>query len=944
MKNTIVAIAMTAFAAVCGFGSAFAAGPWYVDKNDQNAADSLVDGRGTEALPFRTIQAAIDNPSREAGDTVYVKPGVYDEGGAVDPTYGMSNRVYITTKSVILKAAGKKDEVHIVGRHDPLMEDSGEYGCGTNTVRCICVKDAAGTVIEGFTLRDGATVESSRNANNYSRGGGLFVYSSVKTVYLVDCVVSNCSARNGGGMYGGTAVRTLFSNCYGNTSGPGFDSGYAFSCVFTRCLGTYVHGYNGSAVSVNCTFVDNSGNGILGNSNKYKAYNALIAWNGGTEKQSSAILEDSTLTRTAAEGKYQVLSPVFGDYRPFSDATAVSLGQASNTNILSDAGVPADYLKYDFLGKEIVANGEGRINAGAVQSVATAASSRVEFDADATVDGVYFKQGAWLCSDVWPTQYLVRPIVPNGLTFYCYDRPKLTSSNWEPPLVYPETNGTLRITPPPASALASLAYTAKYAAAEIWVDPSSAGSDINGDGTESAPYQTLQKAVDSVDTDYTIIHAKRGDYASGGNMWSNLLCRVDFYTGKNDMHILLRADEGPSATAICGASDPTTLADAGEPGCGSAAARCVLLGRYAAVQGFTLKGGRTLNRDATTEGGTSDTGKNGAAVYQYQNTWHPLGQILDCVVTNCVGVNSVMFWGWANRCRFVGNSSRNTLFNRGVQAACLVHGNTSLGYLSNNTYTFMSTFANNMKHADASEWVNWYGASYVYDSVFLGGAVNRTAKEDLGNFVWEQTTTANLASTSSNADPLLADVAHDDFRPFFFSPVIGGGGTSGETYPFYAYVGSDFSGGPLAFGSDGSPSAGCLQSALPSAYALLSRNGTATTNVLERGEAASLVISQDSGASRWWKGAVELHEGELDVAWEAKGTPSSFAAAVAGDGVLEVKLDGEVLCEMSSSDGECSFSFNNRGSSRCLVFKFAGNGVAHLSGFSNHRGFVMTVW
>ncbi len=940
MKNTIVVVAMTAFAAVLGFGSAFAAGPWYVDRNNQNAADSLVEGRGTEALPFRTIQAAIDNPALEAGDTVYVKPGVYDEGGKVDATYGISNRVYIATKSVLLKAKGKKSEVQIVGRHDPLMEDSGEYGCGTNTVRCICVNGAAGTVIEGFTLRDGATVESSRNANNYSRGGGLFVYGSSKTVYLVDCVVSNCSARNGGGMYGGTAVRTMFSSCYGNTTGAGFDSAYVFSCVFTRCVGTYVHGFNGSAMSVNCTFVGNLANGILPNSASAKAYNALIAWNDGTEKQTKAILENSTLTSTAAEGKCQVLSPVLDDYRPFSDATAVALGLASNTNILSDAGVPTGYLKCDFLGNEIVADGEGRINAGAVQSVAAAASARIEFSADAYIDGAFSKQGAWFCSDVWPVQYLVRPVVPDGATFYCYERPKLTDNNWDPTLVYPETNGTLRITPPPAESKSSMTYTAKYAAAEIWVDPSSAGSDADGDGTESAPYQTLQKAVDSVVSDYTIIHAKRGDYASGGNVWSNLLCRVDLYTGKNDMHILLRADEGPSATAICGASDPTTLDDAGEPGCGPAAARCVLLGRYAAVQGFTLKGGRTLDRDAVTEGGTSDSDKNGAATYQPFYASHSVGQILDCVVTNCVGVDSVMFWGCVNRCRLVGNVSRSSLFNRGVQSACLVHNNTCLGYLNNNAYTYMSSFAENAKHAAASEFINWYGASYVYDSVFLGGAVNRTAKADIGNFVWQQISTANLAPTSTNTDPLLADPARDDFRPFFFSPVIGGCQTGGA---FYAYVGSDFSGGPLAFGADGKPSAGCFQSALPSAYVFVSGDGTATTNVLEREEAALLVISQDPGASRWWKGAVELHEGELDVVWEVRGNPSSFAASVAGEGTLTATLDGETLGEMTSSDGERSFSFGNSGPSRCLVFKFSGSGVARLSGFSNRRGFIITV-
>lgn len=933
MKNTLVAIAVTAFAAVFGFGAAFAAGPWYVDVNDPNADDTLVEGRGTEALPFRTIQAAIDNPNRASGDTVYVKPGVYDEGGKVDPTYGLSNRVYIASK-VILKAKGKKGEAQIVGRHDPLMEDSGEHGCGTNTVRCVCVNNnASGTVIEGFTLRDGATVESSRSVQNHSRGGGLFAYGNIKTVYLVDCVVSNCSARNGGGMCGGTAVRTMFSNCYGNTTGAGFDNGYAFSCVFTRCIGTYVHGYNASAMSVNCTFVGNSA-GIMPNSATAKAYNALAAWNDGTEKSAKAILENSTTTGTAAEGKYQVISPVFDDYRPFSDATAVSLGLAANTNIL--AGVPWDYLKYDFLGNEIVADGEGKINAGAVQSVAAAASARLEFSVAAHVDGVFFRQGAWLCSDSWPVQYLVQPVTPGGSTFYCYERPKLTDSNWEPTLVYPETNGMLRITPPPAESTVSVTYTARYAGAEIWVDPSSAGSDVDGDGTELAPYQTLQKAVDSVDTDYTIIHAKRGEYASGGNEWSNLLCRVDFYTGKNDKHILLRAEEGPDVTAICGASDPTTLDDADAPGCGPAAARCVLLGRYAAVQGFTLKGGRTLDRDAD----SSDYFKNGAAVCQYVYSWHPLGQILDCVVTNCVGVDSVMYWGCANRCRLVGNVVGNTLFNRGVQSACLVHDNRCLGYLNNGSYTFMLTFANSVKHTADKEFVNWYGTCYVYDSVFLGGAANREAKADIGNFVWQQSSTAKLAPTSANEDPLLADPARGDFRPFFFSPVLGGCTTGGA---FYAYVGSDFSGGPLAFGADGKPSAGCLQSSLPSAYVFAANGGSATTNVLERGASDSLAISAGAGASRWWKGAVELHDGVLDVAWEVQGNPSSFAASVVGDGTLTATLDGETLGEISASDGATTFEFAANGGTRNLVLAFSGSGVARLSEFRNHTGVILIV-
>ena len=82
-------------------GAVHAAGPWYVDVNNPNAADTNVEGRGTEALPFKTIQAALDNSSFEAGDTVYVKPGTYNEGGKVDGlANSMSNRVYITKRCI----------------------------------------------------------------------------------------------------------------------------------------------------------------------------------------------------------------------------------------------------------------------------------------------------------------------------------------------------------------------------------------------------------------------------------------------------------------------------------------------------------------------------------------------------------------------------------------------------------------------------------------------------------------------------------------------------------------------------------------------------------------------------------------------------------------------------------------------------------------------------
>ena len=939
MKKRITIGTIAVFAAA----TVFAAGPWYVDVNHPNAADTKVEGRGTEALPFKTIQAALDNSSFESGDTVYVKPGVYKDGGKKESftdLYKMDNRIYIT-KKVHLKSTGGKNATFIVGRHVP----DTDYGIGDDAVRCICVYKASGTIIEGFTLKDGA-VKVVEN-QHYGRGGGLMVYDRKQDVYLVDCSVVNCVARDGGGMWGGVAVRTLFDDCAGINSGSAFANALAFSSVITQCRISYAVGASSSesasAVAVNCTFALNK-RSALPNSNKCAVYNCVITGNNPGDKDkedniggsSKSIWENSTCTQD--HGWYQVFSPATYDWRLVEGTSAIGLGTTAHLAKLE--GVPEEYLKYDYLGNEWTPGKDGNINAGAVQTVAKAATSRILFDANFNVDGRDCTNLMWICSDVYPTQYLIRPIVPDGKTFYCYERTKSTTYNWESPLVYPMTNGTLHIVPPPSQVLSEQTYTAKYAAGEIWVDPSENGSDTTGKGTEDAPYQTLQKAVDSVVADYTIIRAKRGDYAFGGNVWSNLLNRVDFFSTKNDMHILLRSEKGPDVTSICGASDKITLENENEPGCGPNAARCVLLGKYAAVQGFTLKNGRTMTRDAQTEGGASDSGKNGAAVYQYYSVWHPVGKILDCVIADCVGVDSIMFWGLANRCRFTGNTVKNTIFNRGLQVSCLVNGNTCLGYLSNNTYTYLSTFAENSVHPEASEFVDWFGLSYVHDSVFLGGRVNRTAKADIGNFVWKQDSVKNLSDASFNEDPLLAGVAEGDFRPFFFSPAVGRAPAAGE---FYAFAESDLNGGALAFAADGKTTAGCFHNNLPSAYGLTSKSGDVSTHVLEIGGEVSLEMGKGSTVGDWSKGSLSMHKGTVNVLWNGRGNPFSFSAEVNGSGTLVVSVNGVELGTLDSSTPQRVFEFRNNGADNLLSFAFAGDGVAVLSGFKRNIGFAITL-
>lgn len=85
---------------------------FYVATNDPNASDTLVEGRGTEALPFKTIQACINYATQNyaAGRyTMYIriKPGTYAEnlnlptitrtsGGAQLRAYDMSDPPVLT--------------------------------------------------------------------------------------------------------------------------------------------------------------------------------------------------------------------------------------------------------------------------------------------------------------------------------------------------------------------------------------------------------------------------------------------------------------------------------------------------------------------------------------------------------------------------------------------------------------------------------------------------------------------------------------------------------------------------------------------------------------------------------------------------------------------------------------------------------------------------------
>lgn len=299
MKN------MLAIVGVFTASAALAAGPWYVAKEDPNAADTLVEGRGTEALPFRTIQAALDNAAFEAGDTVYVKPGLYNEGMTLDNFYKgtistrMTNRVFIT-KAVHLKAVGKKADTVIAGF---VSEQDTVTGCDTDSIRCIGIAAAAtGTTIEGFTFRDGRSTNTSSTNRAYRKGGGIYYDGTDKDgtdkgVTVVDCDFIDCRAPYGGAACRIVAIRCRADSCYGY-NGAAFDGCHLFACVVIGC-GRFeskssssegiISASSGDAIVVNTTFLLNTmqlfqAGGMFDN-NAFAVYNCVLAGNSGTEPE-----------------------------------------------------------------------------------------------------------------------------------------------------------------------------------------------------------------------------------------------------------------------------------------------------------------------------------------------------------------------------------------------------------------------------------------------------------------------------------------------------------------------------------------------------------------------------------------------------------------------------------------------------------------------------------
>ena len=596
--------------AVVALGSFAIAADIYVDK--ETGVDSTAAGAGSAEAPYRTLQFAVDKSA--TGGTIYVRPGVYDENKSCAPnspattTWGFA-RMAIVNKVLKIVSTDGPEKTFIKGEFDP---DSTYGGLGSNVVRCVQGYNCAGTVIEGFTLCDGATSEGVRGYCG-SNGGAFQSDSDGGRTYFVNCTITNCIAHTSIARYA-TFVRCTFRD--NHLGAPHNSPALISSCNAMDCVFYSNSAYkNGDMIvggtAVNCTifgnyFATHTAAGC-------KLYNS-IAFSGVAGR---CLVASTTKERNELDWKtFPIMSTATADIHVRKGAAAETMGDAQYRG--------ADYMplpegvdRYrDIRGNPVPQT--GAIMAGALQETATPAAGAIQFSSllyatntvnisggrlEFCVDGSGSRMistdplPAYVIPAAYPVQYAVRLLMPEGIRpIRAYVGVGYSSST----SLYPEPDDSFLFTPPPD--VGTVQTNGVWTAGPVvYADPSA--DPALADGTEAHPYATLQAAADA--HYYGVVVAKPGVYASGvqtvtPNGYSYPLSARLILTNGCKRVI---GEMGAEKTFIKGAPDPDTLNEDVMPGCGAKAVRgmVVTTGNHQ-IQGFTFTGGYTHLR---ARGGTS---------------------------------------------------------------------------------------------------------------------------------------------------------------------------------------------------------------------------------------------------------------------------------------------------------------------------------------------------
>ena len=637
--------------------------------------------------PYYTIQAAVE--AAEAGETVFVRNGIHDVGGALDGfSTPMSNRVYVA-KSLTL-VGESRDGTIVKGAHATEVDDKG-LGCGANAVRCLGI-NADNVVVSNLTLTGGATHNTTAgNDKEENNGGGVYVANGRTGVVLVDCIVSNNVARRAGALRYGNDGAVNHGNCllvrtwvHDNKAverDPAVRGCLAAHCLFTRHYSSATMTY--AATFVNCTFADGFGRNHSGSVN-VRGYNCLFAdtwfkddgkaqwFNCAFNKQDATTTSTTNAACVFNPGYDLFMAPPLVDYRLHDGATVV-IGKGNATYLEQ---VPEAYRTTDFYGHAVDTTS---VSLGCAQEVVTPTGGTITFagkggmtlaenavgSSGTQLDGgLYFFNGFALAAS--KRLGYIRTLEGRTVVSVTHDasvatdtaRQKglhsFTASGADTMRRYANADGTFVFVAPTVGKALTLAPN--FNAAVLHVDR--AATAAAPDGTETAPYASLQAALEAVPSGtFATVYVKAGVYDNGTMTQTKQFGNINTpaYTHKARAVVpenVSVVGAGAETTFIVGADDPS--ADAADKGCGPNAVRCVALAKGARLSGFTLTGGRT---DVGTTMLNNGDDFHGGGVLAEFGTVETLATVTDCVISNCVARRGGGgFHGGYNRVSFLDNS------------------------------------------------------------------------------------------------------------------------------------------------------------------------------------------------------------------------------------------------------------------------------------------------